>query len=224
MDGDLGLRLGVEAGHVLVVMVLAGQYYDQTTGVTTYRPENVEGNWQTYFFDFHSMPIDKKRQLMLDNYMHGDYTCNVDINRSSSARLLPEGRKNGLSHVNNYYLENRLTLNYTIGNLTLGLPTYIEYRHTDNREGTIDPINAVNFQYGLTANYNIKRDSESHALRWLQGHSTKTVFFRRKNLFIMQIFYTFAPVFEGHSILSDSEKCLLTEKAKNYLYQPLKIL
>ena len=158
MDGDLGLRLGVEAGHVPVVMVLAGQYYDQTTGVTTYRPENVEGNWQTYFFDFHSMSIDKKRQLMLDNYMHGDYTRNVDINND------------------------------------------------------------------LTANYNIKRDSESHALRWLQGHSTKTVFFHRKNLFIMQIFYTFAPVFEGHSILSDSEKCLLTEKAKNYLYQPLKIL
>ena len=141
--------------------VSQGQTYDQATGVTTYRPENVEGNWQTYFFDFHSMPIDKKRQLMLDNYMHGDYTCNVDIN-------------NGLSHVNNYYLENRLTLNYTIGNLTLGLPTYIEYRHTDNREGTIDPINAVNFQYGLTANYNVKRDAESHAPRWLQGFGLTT--------------------------------------------------
>ena len=150
MDGDLGLRLGVEAGHVPVVMVLAGQYYDQTTGVTTYRPENVEGNWQTYFFDFHSMPIDKKRQLMLDNYMHGDYTRNVDINN------------------------------------------------------------------GLTANYNIKRDSESHALRWLQGHSTKTIFFRRKNLFIIQIFCTFAPVFEDHGILSDLERCSLMRKIWNF--------
>ena len=136
--------------------VSQGQTYDRATGITTYRPENVEGNWQTYFFDFHSMPLDKKKQLMLDNYMHGDYTRNVDIN-------------NGLSHVNNYYLENRLTLNYTIGNLTLGLPTYIEYRHTDNKEGTITPINAVNYQYGLTANYNVKRDAESHAPHWLQG-------------------------------------------------------
>ena len=154
--------------------VSQGQTYDQTTGITTYRPENVEGNWQTYFFDFFGMPLDKQRRLMLDNYLHGDYTRNVDINRSSSARLLPEGRKNGLSHVNNYYLENRLTLNYTIGNLTLGLPTYIEYRHTDNREGTITPINAVNFQYGLTANYNVKRDTESHAPRWLQGFGLAT--------------------------------------------------
>ena len=98
---------------------------------------------------------------MLDNYMHGDYTRNVDIN-------------NGLSHVNNYYLENRLTFNYTIGNLTLGLPTYIEYRHTDNKEGTITPINAVNFQYGLTANYNVRRETESHAPRWLQGFGIAT--------------------------------------------------
>ena len=136
--------------------VSQGQTYDATTGITTYCPENVEGNWQTYFFDFHSMPLDKKRRLLLDNYMHGDYTRNVDIN-------------NGLSHVNNYYLENRLTFNYTIGHLTLGLPTYVEYRHTNNEEGTITPINAVNFQYGLTANYNVKRTDESRAPQWLQG-------------------------------------------------------
>ena len=154
--------------------VSQGQTYDQTTGITTYRPENVEGNWQTYFFDFYSMPLDKKHRLMLDNYIHGDYSRNVDINRSSSARLLPEGRKNGLTHVNNYYLENRLTLNYSIGNLTLGLPTYVEYRHTDNKEGTITPINAFNYQYGLTANYNVKRDAESHTPHWLQGFGIAT--------------------------------------------------
>lgn len=43
----------------------------------------------------------------------GDYTRNVDI-------------LNGLSHVNNYYLENRLTLSYTWRELTLGVPTYLK--------------------------------------------------------------------------------------------------
>lgn len=159
--------------------VSQGQTYDPATGVTTYRPENVEGNWQTYFFDFFNMPIDRKHRLMLNNYMHGDYSRNVDINRSSSARLLPEESKNGLTHVNNYYIEDRLTFSYTFGNLTLGLPTYIEYRHTTNREGTITPINATNFQYGLTANYNFKRademSSQSGRLkRALQGLSLAT--------------------------------------------------
>ena len=148
--------------------VSQGQTYDPTTGVTTYRPENVEGNWQTYFFDFHSMPLDKKRQLMLDNYLHGDYSRNVDIATTASDGFAVGSLP--LTHVNNYYLENRLTLSYTIGNLTLGLPTYVEYRHTDNRESTITPINAVNFQYGLTANYNFKRtDDASHQSGGLRG-------------------------------------------------------
>ncbi|MBR0047952.1 MAG: hypothetical protein IJP74_01360 [Prevotella sp.] len=158
--------------------VSQGQTYDPATGITTYRPENVEGNWQTYFFDFFNMPLDKPRRLTLNNYLHGDYTRNVDI-----AATVSDGFSVGsLTHVNNYYLENRLTLSYTIGNLTLGLPTYVEYRHTDNREATITPINAVNFQYGLTANYNFKRDAGSSPKgeagrglpRWLQGFSLAT--------------------------------------------------
>ena len=141
--------------------VSQGQTYDATTGITTYRPENVEGNWQTYFFNFYNMPLDKPRRLMMNVYTHGDYSRNVDI-------------INGLSHVNNYYIENRLTFSYSFKNLTLGLPTYLEYRHTTNKEGTITPINATNFQYGLTANYNVKREAESHAPRWLQGFSVAT--------------------------------------------------
>ena len=141
--------------------VSQGSSYDATTGITTYRPENVEGNWQTYFFNNYSLPLDKPRRLMLIHYIHGDYTRNVDI-------------ANGLSRVNNYYLENRLTLSYTLGNLTLGLPTYVEYRHTTNEERTIATINATNFQYGLTANYNFKREETSHAPRWLQGFTLAT--------------------------------------------------
>ena len=141
--------------------VSQGQSYDATTCITTYRPENVEGNWQTYFFNFFNTPLDKPRRLMMNIYTHGDYTRNVDI-------------LNGISHVNNYYLENRLTLSYTWRDLTLGLPTYVEYRHTDNEEGTITPINAFNYQYGLTLNYNFKREEGSKAPHWLQGFSIAT--------------------------------------------------
>ena len=159
--------------------VSQGQTYDATTGITTYRPENVEGNWQTYFFNFYNMPLDKPRRLMMNIYTHGDYSRNVDINSVSSASSVSSVP---LSHVNNYYIENRLTFSYTFKDLTLGLPTYIEYRHTTNREGTITPINATNFQYGITANYSVKREASSspkgEAGRglpgWLQGFSVAT--------------------------------------------------
>ena len=141
--------------------VSQGQSYDATTGITTYRPENVEGNWQTYFFNFYNMPLDRPRRLMMNIYTHGDYMRNVDI-------------LNGLSHVNNYYLENRLTLSYTWRELTLGVPTYFEYRHTTNEEHTIATINAFNYQYGIILNYNFKREEGSKVARWLQGFSVAT--------------------------------------------------
>ena len=141
--------------------VSQGQTYDSVTGIYTYRPENVEGNWQTYFFNFYNMPLDKPRRLMMNIYTHGDYSRNVDI-------------LNGLSHVNNYFLENRLTFSYTWRDLTLGLPTNIEYRHTTNEEHTIETINAFNYYYGITLNYNFKREEASKAPRWLQGFSFAT--------------------------------------------------
>ncbi len=149
--------------------VSQGQSYDSETGITTYRPENVEGNWQTYFFNFYNMPLDKQRRLMMNIYTHGDYSRNVDI-------------LNGLSHVNNYYLENRLTFSYTWRDLTLGVPTNFEYRRTTNEEHTIQTINAFNYQYGLTLNYNFKRENDSKVAKWLQGFSFSTdlkIFSRR---------------------------------------------
>ena len=151
--------------------VSQGQTYDSETGITTYRPENVEGNWQTYFFNFFNTPLGRPRRLMMNIYTHGDYSRNVDINSVSSASSVSPVP---LSHVNNYYLENHLTLSYTLGNLTLGLPTYFEYRHTTNEEHTIQTINAWNYQYGLTLNYNFKREEGSKVPRWLQGFSFAT--------------------------------------------------
>ena len=154
-----------------------GQTYDATTGITTYRPENVEGNWQTYFFNFFSMPLDKPKRLMINVYTHGDYTRHVDIAATTASVTKVESAavtQQSLTHVNNYYIENRLTLSYTLGNLSLSLPTYLEYRHTTNEESTISPINALNFQYGLTANYNFKRTDDSRLPRWLQGFTLAT--------------------------------------------------
>ena len=184
--------------------VAQSQTYDSATGTYTYRPVNVEGNWQTYFFNFYNMPLDRPRRLMLNIYTHGDYSRNVSPlptvssaasaasaslfvqsvapSHSSVQSVATASQPNPLSHVNNYYIENRLTLSYTWRNLTLGLPTYVEYRHTTNEEHTIQTINATNFQYGLTLNYNFKRDTTSPSgeagrgvlPRWLQGFSIAT--------------------------------------------------
>ncbi|MCH5177256.1 MAG: hypothetical protein J1F25_04460 [Prevotellaceae bacterium] len=147
--------------------VSQGYTYDAKTGVYTYMPVNVDGNWQTYFFHTFNRNIDPKERLNLYNYMHGDYTRNVD-----HATATGEGATSSvLSHVNNYYIEDRLTLNYRFEDLTVGAQFYGELRHANNTERTIATINAVNFSYGLNTTYNFKRESFA---KWLRGLSLTT--------------------------------------------------
>ena len=90
-----------------------GYSYNTLTGVYTYKPQNVDGNWQTYFWGSFNRTLDKDNRLLLYNYIHGDYSRNVDYAMATNTMTsdMPEV-KTSLSHVNNWYLQNRLTLNY----------------------------------------------------------------------------------------------------------------
>ena len=79
--------------------------------------------------------------------------------------------KTSLSHVNNWYLEDRLTVNYRYNDLYLGAQMYGEYRHANNRERTIETINAFYFSYGLNAGYAFKSESWP---KWLKGLNLNT--------------------------------------------------
>lgn len=136
--------------------VSQGYTYNSATGVYTYRPENVKGNWQTYFWNSFGRTLDKNKRLTLNNYTHGDYSRNVDIASTNQFSITESQR---LSHVNNWYIENRLTLNYRLNDLSVGLNSYVEYRHANNVEHTISDINALNFSYGATFNYNFKAET-----------------------------------------------------------------
>ena len=152
--------------------VSQGYSYNTQTGVYTYQPQNVDGNWQTYFFSSFGLQPDKEKRLTINNYIHGDYSRNVDYAMATNALLsdMPEV-KTSLSHVNNWYLEDRLTVNYRYNDLYLGARIYGQYRHANNRERTIDEINAVDFSYGLNGGYVFNKESFP---KWLQKLSVST--------------------------------------------------
>ena len=149
-----------------------GYTYNTQSGVYTYMPQNVDGNWQTYFFSSFGIQPDKEKRLTINNYIHGDYSRNVDYAMATNAVVskMPEV-KTSLSHVNNWYLEDRLTVNYRYNDLYLGAQTYGEYRHANNRERTIETINAFYFSYGLNAGYAFKSESWP---KWLKGLNLNT--------------------------------------------------
>ncbi len=141
--------------------VSQGYTFNPATGVYTYMPMNVDGNWQTYFYNHFSRNIDRQGRLTLSNYAHGDYSRNVDY----AARSDMQSDGSRLSHVNNYYLEDRLTLNYRLDDLTIGTQFYGQYRHATNQEHTIRTIDAYDYSYGVNATYNCKRETFAKIIR-----------------------------------------------------------
>lgn len=152
--------------------VSQGYTYNTQTGVYTYMPQNVDGNWQTYFWSYFGIQPDKEKRLTINNYIHGDYTRNVDYAMATNAMISEKPEvSTSLSHVNNWYLEDRLTLNYRYNDLYLGTQLYAQYRHANNREHTIEAINAVDFSYGLNAGYVFNKESYP---KWLQKLNVNT--------------------------------------------------
>ena len=149
-----------------------GYSYNSQTGVYTYMPQNVDGNWQTYFWGSFNRNLDKDNRISLNNYIHGDYTRNVDYAMATNAVISEMTEvETSLSHVNNWYLEDRLSLNYRFNDLYMGAQIYGQYRHANNREKTIDTIDVVDFAYGLNAGYVFKKESYP---KWLQGLNFNT--------------------------------------------------
>ena len=151
-----------------VNQVSQGLNYNTTTGAYTYRPENVRGNWQTYFWSHFSRSLDKDNRFTLSNYMHGDYSRNVDLSSSVSSAASSAAssgvssyygdKASSLSHVRNYYWQDRLSLSYRHESLSVGANGHVEYRHATSEEGTIEPVNAWNVNYGATLGYKLPLD------------------------------------------------------------------
>ena len=85
--------------------------------------------------------------------MHGDYSRNVDP--SSSMSLYNSDQQNALSHIRNYYLQDRLELNYRRDALSVGVNGHVEYRHATSEEHTTDNVTAWNLNYGATLSYRL---------------------------------------------------------------------
>lgn len=152
--------------------VSQGYSYNTQTGVYTYKPQNVDGNWQTYFWSNFGIQPDNEKRLTINNYIHGDYSRNVDYAMATNALIseMPEV-STSLSHVNNWYLEDRVTINYRFNDLYMGTQFYTQYRHANNKEHTIETINAVDFSYGLNAGYVFNKESFP---KWLQKLNVNT--------------------------------------------------
>ncbi len=129
-------------------LVANGFSYDRTTGVYTYRPENVNGNWNGSAYLNYRGDIGKKKRFTFETATKYNYYRNVDLASEAGS----EGSRR--SKVDNHILSESLKLDYKFDKLRIGLQGSVNWNTSRGADwlNTSD-LNAVDYSYGLTGQY-----------------------------------------------------------------------
>lgn len=130
--------------------VANGFTYNPTTGVYTYKPQNVKGNWYGNIGLYDTFPLDNKNYFTLVNAIVYSYNHNVDFTGVTGQT------ESMLSKVNNHWLEDNLSLNYQKGGLTCSLVGEMKWRYAYSRRENFSTIRTLDFNYGMLGSYKFK--------------------------------------------------------------------
>lgn len=130
--------------------VANGFTYNPTTGVYTYKPQNVKGNWYSNIGLYDTFPLDNKNNFTLVNAIVYSYNHNVDFTGVTGQT------ESMLSKVNNHWLEDNLSLNYQKGGLTCSLVGEMKWRYANSRRENFSTIRTLDFNYGMLGSYKFK--------------------------------------------------------------------
>lgn len=123
--------------------------YNRETGVYTYRPESVNGNYLFLFYNTLGLRFKNVKQLTIDNVLNYDYYHNVDL-------YLPEmATKSIHSRVGTHQLSETLKASYDFGKIQLDWLTKIEYRYASSQQNNFNDIHATDICYGLNVRYDM---------------------------------------------------------------------
>jgi hypothetical protein len=149
--------------------------FDKTTGITTMRPVNVNGNWNASTEVGYARSLDKPEKLTLDNQFSYNYHHSVDM---ATVAGMTDSRR---SIVSNHQFSDNLKLTFRPNDkheFTLrGGGTY--YLVGSERAGfenirAIDYLAGFNATIGLPANFQLVTDLTMHAHRGYQQSEMNT--------------------------------------------------
>ncbi|MBP5359983.1 MAG: outer membrane beta-barrel protein [Bacteroidaceae bacterium] len=137
----LGVKYNIS--HNAVAM---GYIYDKATGIRTYAPGNVSGNYTLEFEHSHSRPLDKQHHLTLDNKANWRITHGVDlVGTDTGAEPIP-------SSVMTHWVTDQLLLDYQLTkSIKLGAKGYMGYGHSSSGREDFSSVSLWDFNYGLTS-------------------------------------------------------------------------
>ena len=128
-----------------------GFTFTPTTGVYTYRPENVNGNWDIKGDANYSISFGKEQCFKFENRASASFLHSVDIaSVDGSTQAM-------LSKVNTTLANDKASFAFSKKEFRMEAFGSLTLRHTVSVLDLFESINATDFQYGLSARYTLPR-------------------------------------------------------------------
>lgn len=126
-----------------------GFTFDPKTGVYTYRPENVNGNWNMSCYGNYSILFGKEQCFKFENNANAGFIHSVDIaSVDGSAQAT-------LSKVNTTVVKDETSFAFSKKDLRVEILGSVTHRHTVSSLDLFEPISAIDFNYGSVVRYTI---------------------------------------------------------------------
>ena len=119
---------------------------NHATGVATYHPENVNGNWHCSLDGTFGRAIDEQKFWMWETRLSWDYNRSVDYTLSGK-------KESELSKVDNNELEDVLRLRYQRDKLTISGQCDVTWRNSSSHRQGFTTIDAYDYNYGISGEY-----------------------------------------------------------------------
>lgn len=125
--------------------VAEAMVYNPQTGIRTYRPENINGNWDAgAAFNF-TQALDKKQRLFFTTNTDASFINSVDYLSLAGATMSTR------SEVRNLALSENLSLNYKWKSHSIGFRGDARWTHATSPRTDFTTINVTDFNYSLNA-------------------------------------------------------------------------
>ena len=147
---DQTIRFNID-GSITHNQRTQGYTYDLTTGIRTYRPENISsGNWNL------SASVNWSRAIGKQKLFHVTNEVTVRYNKSTGLALTTGSTSADLSRVGNFFVRYKPNVRYQKGNLTLRLKGEVNYGNIHrNIEAVNQPTDIWDFSYGIDGSYKL---------------------------------------------------------------------
>ena len=148
--------------------------YNRATGVYTYRPVNINGNYSVGGNVNYSMALDRKRRWNLSTTTSAQLHNNVDLITVEGENMNPR------SKVKTLFLNETVKIDHRFGRQKVGAKAGCSWRNATSAREDFATVSAANFNYGLTGQFELPcgfqffTDLTMYSRRGYEAHEMNT--------------------------------------------------